>query len=105
MKPVHALIDYLRSSKTELEKVSWPSKKDTVRYSSLVLGVSVVVALFFAGLDYGLGSLVANLLQGRATVAQPAPTETVPTPVNPVPGLDITPQSGDFVPTDVQAGQ
>jgi len=105
MKPVHALIDYLRSSKTELEKVSWPSKKDTIRYSSLVLGVSVIVALFFAGLDYGLGNLVGNLLQGRSSVAQPAPTETTPTPVNTVPGLDITPQSGDFKPSDVQTGQ
>lgn len=97
------IMDYLRSSKTELEKVSWPSRKDTIRYSSLVLGVSVLVAIFFAGLDFGLNSLVTALLRGRATTQtqQPATSE----PVNPVPGLDISSTSGTFFPSDVNTNQ
>lgn len=90
MNLVTSLVEYLRSSKTELEKVSWPSRQDTFRYSSLVLGVSIIVAVFFASLDFGLNALVTAALQGRASSA--VPTETVPTGVDltPVtPGLDI----------------
>lgn len=98
-----AITDYLRSSKAELQKVSWPSKKDTIRYSSLVLGISLVVAVFFAGLDYGLNALVTQLLTLR-TVTPAAATDTTNQPTTPVvPGLDITTSSSDtFVPTDVQ---
>lgn len=102
MNVISSITDYLRSSKSELQKVSWPSKKDTIRYSSLVLGISLVVAVFFAALDYGLGAVVNQLLSLRT--ATPAPvTDTTTQPTTPVvPGLDITTSSGTFVPTDVQ---
>ncbi len=38
----------------ELEKVSWPTRKDTIVYSSLVLGLSIATALFIGVLDLGL---------------------------------------------------
>jgi len=53
---------YLRESKEELEKVTWPTRRETVRYSVLVIAVSIVVGAFFAGLDWalnlGLGKLI-----------------------------------------------
>ncbi|MFA5935893.1 MAG: preprotein translocase subunit SecE [Patescibacteria group bacterium] len=102
MNPVKALTDYLRSAKAELEKVTWPSRKDTIRYSSLVLGVSVLVAVFFAGLDFGLNRIVTLQLESRDGTTQQQPVAD-PAPVTPVvPGLDIEPQSGDFRPSDVQ---
>lgn len=90
------LVEYLRSSKSELEKVSWPSRKDTIRYSSLVLGVSIIVAIFFAGLDYGLNGLVSAMLQGRSAPVEQTPVEQ---PVDTVPGLDISNTSGTFFPS------
>jgi preprotein translocase SecE subunit len=99
-----AITDYLRSSKAELQKVSWPSKKDTIRYSSLVLGISLLVAVFFAGLDYGLNALTTQLLTLRTAAPAAATTDTTNQPTTPVvPGLDITTSSSDtFVPTDVK---
>ena len=47
-------IKYLHEAKEELGKVSWPSKKDTVRYSAIVVGVTVGLALFFAIIDWAL---------------------------------------------------
>ncbi|MBU0646298.1 preprotein translocase subunit SecE [Patescibacteria group bacterium] len=43
---------YLRDAKEELGKVTWPSKQDTIRYSVVVIAISVFVAAFFGGLDW-----------------------------------------------------
>ncbi len=45
---------YLLSSFEELKKVSWPSKKDTLKYTYAVIGLSAALALFFGALDYVL---------------------------------------------------
>lgn len=50
-KAVNALFKYMRESKEELEKVSWPSRKDTVRYSLITVIISAFIALYFVGLD------------------------------------------------------
>lgn len=71
------IIDYLRSSKNELTKVTWPSKQDTIRYSTLVIGVSVGVAVFFGVLDMGLSRLV-NATLANKQIQAPASTESVP---------------------------
>ena len=74
---IQKLINYVRSSKAELEKVSWPSRQDTIRYSALVLAVSAFVAIFFATLDFGLGQGVDALLARHpAEQTQPLPQVT-----------------------------
>lgn len=57
---------YLREAKEELEKVTWPSRRDVVRYSSIVVGVSVGLALAIAALDYGLTVGLEQLVQAAA---------------------------------------
>jgi preprotein translocase subunit SecE len=108
MRIVSSIVNYLRSSRAELQKVTWPSRKDTIRYSALVLSVSVIVAVFFAALDYGLGTLVTVAFSSRQaaqTEQQPAETPTtVPTPT-PAPTFDLTnenqalPTGGDTAPS------
>lgn len=46
------LIKYLIESKRELKKVAWPTKKDTIKNTLLVIGVSLVVAVFLGACDY-----------------------------------------------------
>lgn len=46
------ITNYFITAKEELLKVVWPSKKETVRYSLLIIGLSVAVAVFFGLLDY-----------------------------------------------------
>jgi len=44
--------EYFATSKVELQKVVWPTKRDTFRYSVAVIGVSLSIALFFGVLDF-----------------------------------------------------
>jgi len=36
----------------EMRRVSWLSQKDIIRYTLIVLGVTILVAAFLGGLDY-----------------------------------------------------
>ena len=47
----------------ELKKVSWPSKKDLVNYSLVVIGFVVVLAIVVGLLDTVSSSLVKLLIQ------------------------------------------
>ena len=38
--------------KTEMKKVSWPTKKETIKNTIAVIGISFVVAVFLGGLDF-----------------------------------------------------
>jgi len=60
--PFKLAIAYLRESKQELEKVSWPTRRETVRYSFLVIGVSLAMGAFFAGLDWTLNLGLEQLI-------------------------------------------
>lgn len=44
-------ITFLRESKIELKKVTWPSRQETIRYTVMVIAVSGVGAIFLGGLD------------------------------------------------------
>ena len=43
--------DYLKASTEELKKVSWPTKRETYKYSVLVILISLGLAAFLGGLD------------------------------------------------------
>jgi len=43
---------FLREAKSELLKVNWPTKKQTINYTLIVIGISIAVAIFLGGLDY-----------------------------------------------------
>lgn len=92
MNLIKQFTEYLRSSQEEVKKVSWPSRRDTIRYSALVIGVSVVVAAFFAGLDIGFTKLVDLGISQRN---QAAPAQTTQTPVTP----DVTAVTSSTTPT------
>ena len=42
----------------ELKKVAWPTKQETIKYSIAVIGVSIALAAFFGGLDFGLAHIL-----------------------------------------------
>ncbi len=57
---------FLREVKTELKKVTWPSRKDTLSGTAVVLVAVFIIALFLGIVDSGLSSLIKELLK-RAT--------------------------------------
>ncbi len=53
-KMANKLINYIKESKDELKKVVWPSRKETIKYTLLVIGISLGVAAFLGVLDIGM---------------------------------------------------
>ncbi len=49
---------FLSEVKLEAKKVTWPSRKEALKYTIIVVGVSVTVAAFLGGLDYILRMLI-----------------------------------------------
>lgn len=45
---------FLKGVKKELKKVSWPSKKDVVKYSVATLVFCIIIMIFFQLLNLGL---------------------------------------------------
>lgn len=62
INPLQWLVRYLREAHEEMKKVSWPSRKDTVKYSITVIVLCLVLAFFFAGLDWALSFGLQKLI-------------------------------------------
>ncbi len=58
---------FLREVKTELKKVTWPSRRDTLAGTAVVLVAVFIIALFLGIVDSGLSSLVRALLKRAAS--------------------------------------
>lgn len=91
--PLIAIREYFQHSIAELKKVTWPSRDLTIRYSILVVVISVALAIFFAGLDFALQTGVNAGLSRAADLRSPA--AATPPPVEPelettgTPGTDV----------------
>lgn len=46
------LTTFLKESRIELKKVTWPTRQETIRYTATVIVISIAVAFFLGGLDY-----------------------------------------------------
>ncbi|MEK7147193.1 MAG: preprotein translocase subunit SecE [Patescibacteria group bacterium] len=53
---------FLQESRRELQRVNWPSKQETVRYTSVVIGLSLAFAFYLGGLDFIFTYLVRTFL-------------------------------------------
>lgn len=60
--PLVWLFRYVREAREEMGKITWPSQADTIKYSALVIAISVVIAAFFGGLDWVLTLGVEQLI-------------------------------------------
>jgi preprotein translocase subunit SecE len=58
---------FLREVKTELKKVTWPTRKDTLAGTAVVLVTVGVSAVFLFIVDYGLSTLIKWFLRGAAS--------------------------------------
>ncbi len=54
---------FLREVKTELKKVTWPSRKDTLSGTVVVLVAVIVIAIFLGIVDLGLSNLIQMVLR------------------------------------------
>ena len=54
---------FLREVKQELKKVTWPTRRDALSGTAIVLVAVFVIAVFLGIVDSGLSSLVQALLK------------------------------------------
>ena len=52
MKIFPQIIAFLKEVRLEIKKVNWPTRKETIRYTLIVIGISVAVAIFLGGFDF-----------------------------------------------------
>lgn len=59
---MNALLNYLRDTRGELKHVSWPTQRQTIIYTTLVVVISIATSLYLGVLDHlftqGLSLLV-----------------------------------------------
>lgn len=52
------LIDYIKDTKGELKHVSWATRDQAIAYTSIVIGVSIVIGLLLGAFDLGFTALL-----------------------------------------------
>lgn len=55
---LHKALQFLREVKVELKKVTWPTRKQTIGSTIVVIILVMIIALFLGAVDIGLSSLV-----------------------------------------------
>ncbi len=56
------LSQYVQDSWLELKKVIWPTKRQAVNHTLLVIGFSLAVAVFLGLIDFGLNKLLELMI-------------------------------------------
>jgi preprotein translocase subunit SecE len=56
------VIQFFREVKTELKKVTWPPRKETIASTSVVLVIVFIIALFLFFVDQGLSFIIKKIL-------------------------------------------
>ena len=59
---IDTITQFLREVRIELSKVTWPTRKDTIASTSVVLVIVILIAAFLGIVDLGLSRLMRILL-------------------------------------------
>ncbi|PIS21294.1 preprotein translocase subunit SecE, partial [candidate division WWE3 bacterium CG08_land_8_20_14_0_20_41_15] len=57
------LVDFMNEVKVELRKVSWPTRKQAVKYTGMVILVSFALGIFIGLIDYGLTRALTYIIK------------------------------------------
>jgi preprotein translocase subunit SecE len=60
---INSAVQFLREVKIELKKVTWPSRKQTIGSTAVVIVVIILISIFLGSVDIGLSSLIRAVLQ------------------------------------------
>ncbi len=86
MKLVDQTVEYVKGSYSEMKKVVWPTKKQTITYSMIVIAMSIGTAVFFGVLDYFFNMGLEAIISGDNV---PAITTEADLPVGNPAGLEV----------------
>lgn len=60
---MNKLILFLKDVKLEMGRVNWPTKEQTIKFTLVVIGMSVFVALFLGALDFIFARILTLLIK------------------------------------------
>lgn len=55
---MNRFIEFLKDVRVELSKVAWPTRRDLINYTLVVVALSLTLAVFLGGVDFGLQLLL-----------------------------------------------
>ncbi|MFQ5913407.1 MAG: preprotein translocase subunit SecE [Nitrospinota bacterium] len=55
--------DFLRDVRSELRKVTWPTRKETIASTSVVIIAVFLIAIYLGLVDLGLSKLVGQIIK------------------------------------------
>jgi len=56
-------VSYIKEVTSELKKVTWPTKKQTIDMTILVVIISLVVAIYLTGVDFILNKIITAIIK------------------------------------------
>jgi len=60
---VRSSLQFLRESRTELKKVKWPTRKELLASTAVVVGLTVLISFFLGLIDFGLIKIIKNIVR------------------------------------------
>ena len=60
MNAMNKITIFFKEVYVELRKTNWLSRKEVLRYTLIVLAVTIVVAAFLGGLDYAFSTILKS---------------------------------------------
>jgi preprotein translocase subunit SecE len=65
-KIIKLIVDYLVGAWEELKRVSWPSRKDVLNHTVIVITSLIIAIGITSAIDYGLTFLIQLLVQNKS---------------------------------------
>jgi preprotein translocase subunit SecE len=62
MSFLNKIPEFLKEVRLEMKKVNWPTRNETLRYTLIVVGVSLGVAAFLGTLDFIFKMLITRFI-------------------------------------------
>jgi len=61
-KPDNVVVRYLKETRAELRKVSWPTRQQATNLTVIVLAVTVAMAIFLGTIDFIFAAIIKLLV-------------------------------------------
>jgi preprotein translocase subunit SecE len=61
-KHIHVAVQFLKESKMELKKVKWPTRKELLASTAVVIALVFIVSFFLGLIDLGLIKIIKNIV-------------------------------------------
>jgi len=62
MNIFNRIANYFKEARVEMKKVNWLTRREVIKYTLIVIGLSFIVAVFLGGLDFLFTFLISKFL-------------------------------------------